>query len=316
MLTGAVRQRVADELSVSTAVRRSGAGAVRYAWTRDLGIDAARGIQLRADDDPLRVVASQSFLDEAGIARGDDLLLFVSNGFIPIRVEGTFDLFPTWNPTGGQPLIVGNLERFTYMVNRNPGASGERAPNEAWILPTLDGRDALRALAASGDLGSVTYIDVEDLRARQENDPLISAGWEGILLLAFLAVLLLSALGFLVSSLLTAQTRAQEFAILRTMGFSLRQIIGVISFEQLFVIALAMGIGTIVGLRMGVLMLEFQGITERGEAVVPPFRLVTNWGTIGAAYGMLGIVFLATIGVIVMFYARLAVHRVLRQGEL
>ena len=54
----------------------------------------------------------------------------------------------------------------------------------------------------------------------QQEDPLVAAGWQGILVIAFGAVLLLSAIGFLVYSYLTAQERSLEFAILRTLGFS------------------------------------------------------------------------------------------------
>ena len=59
-------------------------------------------------------------------------------------------------------------------------------------------------------------FDSEALRQAQDEDPLVAAGWEGVLFLSFLAVLILSALGFLVASFLTAQTRSLEFAILRT----------------------------------------------------------------------------------------------------
>ena len=62
-------------------------------------------------------------------------------------------------------------------------------------------------------------------------------------------------------------------------------------------------------------MLEFLGITERGEEVVPPFVLATDWGTIGIVYAILGAVFLMTVGVVVVLYARLALYRVLRLGE-
>ena len=158
-------------------------------------------------------------------------------------------------------------------------------------------------------------FDASAVRTEQEEDPLVAAGWEGVLFLAFLAVLILSALGFLVSSFLTAQTRSLEFAILRTMGFSTRQILSVVSFEQLFIIFVAMTIGTLVGLRLGVLMMEFLGVTERGEEVVPPFTLAIDWATIGVAYGILLTVFLGTIAVVVLAYARLAVARTLRLGE-
>ena len=163
--------------------------------------------------------------------------------------------------------------------------------------------------------GRTEVFDAAAMQAEQDADPLIAAGWEGLLFIAFLAVLILSALGFLVSSFLTAQTRSLEFAILRTMGFSTRQILGVVSFEQIFIIAVAMTIGTLVGLGLSVQMLEFLGVTERGEEVTPPFRQVTDWRAIGISYAILLTVFLATIGVVVLAYSRLAVARVLRLGE-
>ena len=52
-------------------------------------------------------------------------------------------------------------------------------------------------------------------------------------LLGIGAVLVLSAMGFLIYSYLTAQRRMLEFAVLRTMGFSRRQITTLVGFEQL-----------------------------------------------------------------------------------
>ena len=99
------------------------------------------------------------------------------------------------------------------------------------------------------------------------------------------------------------------------MGFSRRQILAVVSFEQLLIVAVAMGVGTLVGLRLGVLMMEFLGVTERGEEVIPPFVQVTDWATIGVSYGILLTVFLTTIAIVVALSGRIAVHRVLRLGE-
>jgi hypothetical protein len=40
-----------------------------------------------------------------------------------------------------------------------------------------------------------------------------------------------------------------------------------------------------------------------------------SWWTIGAAWLALGLAFLVTIGIVVLLYSRLALHRVLRIGE-
>ena len=316
VLRGQVLGRVPDEFSLSTEEAYSGRTSARYAWTQRLGSGGVRGVRLVADSEPLSVVASQAYLDEAGLFLGDEIDLSFSGGFIPARIDGAFDLFPTYDPRIDDGLMLVNINRFAYFANRNPGSGSNRSPNEAWIIPREDGGlELLRADLAEEVFGRAVVFDSEALRQQQDEDPLVAAGWEGVLFLSFLAVLILSALGFLVASFLTAQTRALEFAILRTMGFSRRQILGVVSFEQLFIIAVAMGLGTLVGLRLGVLMLEFLGITEKGEEVIPPFQLVTDWGTIGVAYGILGAVFLVTIAIVVLAYARLAVARVLRLGE-
>ncbi len=143
----------------------------------------------------------------------------------------------------------------------------------------------------------------------------MAAGWEGILFISFAAILILSAIGFLIYSYLTAQTRTLEFAVLRTMGFSRLQIATVVGFEQVFIISLGMIAGTLMGLRLGSLMIRYMGLTETGEEVLPPLALHVSWFTVGSAWLVLGLVFLVTIGVVVLLYSRLALHRVLRIGE-
>jgi len=44
-------------------------------------------------------------------------------------------------------------------------------------------------------------------------------------------------------------------------------------------------------------------------------HLEINWITVGTAWLVLGLVFLVTIGAVVLLYSRLALHRVLRIGE-
>ena len=170
-------------------------------------------------------------------------------------------------------------------------------------------RDGLKPLAP-------VAIETRDaVRAVQQDDPLIAAGWAGILAIAFGAVLLLSAIGFIVYSYLTAQQRALEFAILRTLGFSKPQIFSVVLFEHLFVIVAGMGLGTAVGLRVGRLMLAFLGVDERGGQVVPPFVQHVSWTEVFVVWGILGTVFVATIAAVVALYFRLAVSRALRIGD-
>ena len=181
-------------------------------------------------------------------------------------------------------------------------------------MPDPDDLPALRAALAESVPWRFDLYDAAEIRRLQDEDPLVAAGWEGLLFITFIAIVILSALGFLVASILVAQQQAGEFAVLRTMGFSLRQVLIVVGVEKLLIIAVSMALGTFVGLQLGVLMLEFVGFDVTGEGLVPPFVAVTDWGTIGGAYGVLGLVFLGAIGIIVALYMRMAIGQVLRIG--
>jgi ABC-type antimicrobial peptide transport system permease subunit len=165
------------------------------------------------------------------------------------------------------------------------------------------------------DLGIATIHDAASTLLEQQEDPLVAAGWKGILAISFGAVLLLSAIGFIVYSYLSAQQRGLEFAILRTLGFSRRQVFTVVFVEQSFVVIAGMGLGTLVGLQIGKLMMDFLGTDERGVDVLPPFVLAVSWPEILLVWGILGAVFAATIAAVVLLYLRLAVHRALRIGD-
>jgi hypothetical protein len=62
-------------------------------------------------------------------------------------------------------------------------------------------------------------------------------------------------------------------------------------------------------------MIRYMGVTETGDTVIPPMVLHVSWTTIGSAWLVLGAAFLLTVGIVILLYSRLALHRVLRIGE-
>jgi putative ABC transport system permease protein len=149
-----------------------------------------------------------------------------------------------------------------------------------------------------------------------KTDPLAGAGWSGMLIITFLSVILVSSLGFVLYSYLSAQQRQLDFAVLRTLGFSLRQIIGLVSFEQLFIILTGLGLGTLIGDRLSYIMAPFLQLTEGGEKALPPFILTINWGIISIAYILMALAFIVTISLVILFFSKVAIHRTLRMGDL
>ncbi len=272
-----------------------------------------RGLQQSTDSAPIVFYLHRTLATQLEVEVDDAVNILVGQKFTTGLVGGIYDLFPTAKiSSNGSTLVIANLSRLMAAVNASPAAVAH-APTEVWF--SSDDPVATREALEGDHFAAGEVLDIESTRLSQQRDPLVAAGWQGILAIAFGAVLLLSAIGFLVYSYLTAQQRALEFAILRTLGFSRWQVFSLVTFEHLFVIVAGMGLGTAVGLQVGRMMMNFLGTDERGKEVLPPFVLGVSWPSVFFAWGILGTVFVVTIGGVVLLYLRLQVHRALRIGD-
>ena len=281
---------------------------LRYEWLDSVFAPGARGMGLAMDRRNISLYLSRETATALELEEGDTFTLSVIGRSMSAQLAGYLDYFPTWAAGNGFALV--DASRLFAQVNVS---APDRALQfqEAWFASD----DPEATIAALEAAGLTQILSREGIEAAQQDDPLIAAGWSGILAIAFAAVLLLSAIGFVVYSYLTAQQRGLEFAILRTLGFSKGQIFSVVLFEHLFVIIAGMGLGTLVGLRIGAIMMGFLATDERGVEVVPPFVLGVSWTQVLIVWAILGSVFIGTIAAVVGMYFRLAVHRVLRIGD-
>ncbi|MGD9935555.1 MAG: ABC transporter permease [Dehalococcoidia bacterium] len=293
---------------------RSGAAA-RLSFIRGRGGSPLVSFRTIRDSRPLPVLADAAFLDRNSLEVGAEILMFLNSQYVTVRIAGTFDLFPTYDPETGVGLFVADSEALRNTATRMPGAGGNVYPNEVWFGSRGAAPVTVESLAERA-VNAEAVFDRAALLQGQSGDPLIAASWEGILFLAFAAVLLVSALGFVTYASLGAQERSLEFAILRTMGLSGRQILAVVSFEQVSVVVAGMLAGTLLGFPLSRLMIDYMGITEEGRAPLPPLQSVVNWQTVGTVYALLGFVVASTVVALVALYSRLAVSRALRMGEL
>lgn len=314
LVSGVTAATDVGSLSRTPVNGRDGQFAARLAFLRQRNGLPLVGIRTRGSGDRLPLLVSDSFLTAANRSIGDDIQLYVNRQYVPATIVGNFDLFPTYDPSEPAHFFVTDLAALQTAASRVPSLSDGAYPNEAW-LDGLRGPLTKESLAANG-VNAETILDRNQLAAEQSADPLVAASWEGILFLSLVTVLLLTALGFIVSSYLNAQTRALEFAILRTMGFSSRQILAMVTFEQCFIILAGVLAGTLLGFPLGRLMIGYMGITESGADVLPPLVSRVSWLTVATAYSLLALMFAGTIAALVLLYSRLAVHRALRMGEL
>lgn len=314
LITG---QALADPGAVSFApgAGLDGGNAARIAFTRAAGQGPLFGFRTARPAAALPVLAEERFLETAGLERGDELTVYVNRQYVRARIAGSFAYFPGHDPRGSSYLLVADLRALQVLGAAVPGLADAVTANEAWMSPADPAVMTREALLARG-VQAEGIFDRRAIRAGQEADPLVAASWEGILFLSFGAVLILTGLGFAVYATMAAQARALEFAILRTMGYSSRQVLGLVSFEQAFVIAAGVAVGTFLGFPLGRLMIGYLGVTESGSEPVPPLVSQVSWPAVLTVYLLLAAVFAATIAALAAVYTRLAVHRALRIGEI
>lgn len=267
------------------------------------------------DSRPLPVLADKKFLERNTKKVGDEIPVFINSQYVTVRIAGTFDLFPTYDPEKKEGLLVADFEALQGAASRVPGAGSNFYANEAW-LGDRPATPITKEFLKGKNVAVEGIFDREAILAEQASDPLVAASWEGILFIAFAGVLLVSALGFVTYSGLGAQARSLEFAILRTMGLSGRQILAVVSFEQIFVVVAGVAVGTLLGFPLSRLMIGYMGLTESGRSPLPPLQSVISWQAVLTVYLLLGTVVAATVVTLVALYSRLAVSRALRMGEL
>jgi ABC-type antimicrobial peptide transport system permease subunit len=99
---------------------------------------------------------------------------------------------------------------------------------------------------------------------------------------------------------------------MRAVGISPPQLFAMISLEYLLIAGIGLVVGTIAGLRISDTMLSFLEVTSSGARIVPPYRLITDWSTVGVAFAAVGIAFVAGVLALAGYFLRLPVSRVLR----
>ncbi len=298
-----------------STVSARGDGSLMFAWSAGRA-NVARGVSPEAEPAPVPVVASASFFRRFGGSIGDEIEVYIGGRRLNVLLADTIDFFPTLD-SYTDSFILADLD--TVRAHANLGLMrGEVNPNEVWLKTDLSGDERKRLLDRFRDgrpFQVSTVIDTEASLESAQYDPLVLAGWKALLLIAFGAILILSGLGFLVHAYISFRNRELQFALMRTMGFSTRQLVSLMWLEQALVIAAGMALGTWMGGRLGAAIMPFLAHDERGARVLPPFVIEVGWQNLLFTYGAMAAIFTAIILGVIWFIRRMSLSRVLRLGD-
>lgn len=182
---------------------------------------------------------------------------------VPINclVIGVVPHIPTINDATafdnqGQPLAVGGvlfdyqayITAFTSQVKGNPQLAALTPPllNHVW-LHTHD--DPASVASVRTGLVKFNLADLSDRRAivAELNDDPLYLILSGTLVIGTLTALLLALMGNLLTSWLSARTRLTNFAVLRAIGSTPRQIASMLTWEQAIVYLTGLLLGVSIG---------------------------------------------------------------------
>ncbi len=313
--------RAAPE-SISDAIQPAGSsfdgdsGALQFVWTEGNPL-VSRGIFHGPPITPVPVLASGLFLKETGHDVGDSFEVSVQGHRLQVHIVDAVDFFPTLD-TFNRTFLVSDLKAVTAYANLDVTA-GELRPNEMWIETSVNGSERAELVGILSDdppFPARRLHDTQQNLAESQVDPLVQAGWRALLFMAFAAVLILSGLGFLVHAYVSFRSREMEFALMRTIGFSTRQLVTLIWLEQALIIVAGLALGTWMGGRIGAIIMPFLSNDDQGSQVLPPFVLEVNWTTLSITYAIMAVAFTLIITGMIWFVRRISLQRILRLGEL
>jgi hypothetical protein len=327
------REALGDNLGpASTPDGQPLPGIARLRWTSSNPREY-RGLADGSELEVVPVIASTLFVEKFGGEDGNPIEIALDGTPVKISIRDTVEYFPTM-ALDEEPFLIADFKAIHELLNVTQSV-GDRQPTEFWIA-TDQGADLL--VAKEGILESVIAGDpsVEEvqqtlsaLRVRSGSnttdrtveladvafDPLVSAGWRALLGIAFFTVLIVSAVGFLVHAKVSFDGRRAEFALLRTIGLSMKQLLFLVVMEQVMVIGVAIALGIFMGSRMGTTIMPYLANSGKNAVVVPPMAVHIDWYGFGITFGILGIVFLGVIGVILLSVYRMSIHSIMRMGE-
>ena len=288
-------------------------GTALFSWGAGRAL-SSRGIFYGPGREPIAALASRSFVLDSGHVQGDEFEVSVGGYRVPLRLQETVSLFPTMITPNDRFLIVDLMSLRRYA---NMGATFRSLDaNEAWLMTEPSDAGMIDDIGGVRGFTSAAVLNRQKELDESKVDPLVKAGWRSLLFLAFGAVLILSCVGFLAHAYVSFRNRQMQFALLRTVGLSSRQLMTMVWLEQILVIASGLALGTWMGGRLGAIIMPFLGHDDWGGQVLPPFVLQVNWGALLITYFfMLAVFALITFGIIWLIH-RISVQRMLRLGEM
>ncbi|MDP9273659.1 MAG: FtsX-like permease family protein [Chloroflexota bacterium] len=258
----------------------------------------------------LAILVDTAFLRATAARIGDEIPVDLGGGVDNVSVAGSLTAFPTSQP--GEPTIIVDLPTLQLAQYRASGQVEE--PDEWWLAVQPARVDAVLAALHRGPFLRST-VGASTARAQQLRSDPVAVGIIGALTIGVLAAAVFAAVGFASSSAISARERLSEFALLRAVGLSRRQLSGWLALENALLVVMSAVAGTAIGLAISWAVLPSALLAEDGRQPVPPPTILVPLQVIGLFEAALVAVLVVLVLLLTVFLRRLGLGAVLRVGE-
>ena len=254
----------------------------------------------------LPVVLDRAAATASGVIVDESLSLTINGLSYTGVVTEIVEAFPGTDPTVG--VLVADFQ--SLQTDRATRSGFLLAPTE-WWLSSSDRATTTTALqdapALAPDLVASSTVS-RGLRA-------LGATTLGALLAGFAAALAFAAVGFTVNLVIGSRERLSEFSVLRAIGLSRRQIMGMLLIEQTFLVGLGLVIGLLIGVGVSALVVPLVVISPTAEATIPSVLLEVPWDVLAVSAAGAALLFGAIVVVAANRLQRAGLGGSLRLGE-
>ena len=253
-------------------------------------------------------LVTDRFLDSTGTEVGGTVALGPDRP--SLALTGSVRGFPTLPPQTGGVIV----DLPTYLAAVYLG-TGTVIPPQQWLLEAAPGRErAVARVLDAPPYSSAEIVDRAGMEDRLTRDP-VALGISGALSLGFVVAAVFAIVGFAVSAAVSAAERTTEFAVLRALGLTGRQLTGWLALEGGVTAALALGGGIALGASVAWLVLPFVSLAGEGGKPFPEVVVDLSWEAVAVLTGAILVALSVILAVQLMLLRRLALGPALRVGE-
>src|SRR5690606_15776339 len=168
-------------------------------------------------------LTTPALLEAANLRVGDSITLSFKNQPIDVYIAGTVPHWPTLG-MGNRPFAILNLDYVQEVISLEP--------YDVWL--SLKSPGHLNEIVTRLREEGIYVISLKDANSQivaGRNEP-HRMGFYGILSIGFIVSSLVTVLGFFLYTFLSMRSRLLQFGVMRAVGLSVGQLIGLLGLEQ------------------------------------------------------------------------------------